>query len=137
MEYHNLIPGKEYTIKGVLMDKETNLPVLSDGKEITGSVTFTPDKPDGEVEMKFYFKESDLAGKTTVVFEKLYYNNVLIADHEDINDENQTVLIITPGGRTVEISPKTGDSTGIMVYMLTALMGLATIAGAAVYRRRR
>ena len=62
---------------------------------------------------------------------------MLIADHEDINDENQTVLIITPGGRTVEISPKTGDSTGIMVYMLTALMGLATIAGAAVYRRRR
>lgn len=137
VEYHNLIPGKEYTIKGVLMDKKTNLPVLSDGKEITGSVTFTPDKPDGEVEMKFYFKESDLAGKTTVVFEKLYYNGVLIADHEDINDENQTVLIITPGGRTVEISPKTGDSTGIMVYMLTALMGLATIAGAAVYRRRR
>ena len=137
VEYHNLIPGKEYTIKGVLMDKETNLPALSDGKEITGSVTFTPEKPDGEVEMKFYFKESDLAGKTTVVFEKLYYNNVLIADHEDINDENQTVLIITPSGRTVEIPPKTGDSTGIMAYMLTALMGLATIAGAAVYRRRR
>ena len=33
--YSGLIPGKEYTVKGVLMDKATAKPLLVDGKEIT------------------------------------------------------------------------------------------------------
>ena len=136
VEYHNLIPGKEYTIKGVLMDKETKLPVLSDGKEITGSVTFTPEKPDGQVEMKFCFNESDLYGKTTVAFEKLYYKGTLIADHEDINDGNQTVLIASPKDYTREMPPKTGDSESLAAYILTALAGFAVIVLTSLRKRK-
>lgn len=146
VEYHNLIPGKEYTIKGVLMDKETNLPVLSDGKEVTGEITFTPERPDGEVEMKFYFKEADMVNKTVVVFEKLYYKNVVIADHEDINDEGQTVVFDDNPGRLevdfgggsmdFERGPKTGDESNIMLYII--LLAAALIAGGTtIYVKRR
>ena len=41
VSYKHLVPGKEYTVKGILMDKATGKPFLVDGKEITSEVTFT------------------------------------------------------------------------------------------------
>lgn len=49
VEYKHLVPGKEYIIKGVLMNKATNKPFTVDGKEITSEVSFVPEKPNGEV----------------------------------------------------------------------------------------
>ena len=34
VSYKNLTPGKEYAVKGVLMNKVTGEPLLADGKEI-------------------------------------------------------------------------------------------------------
>ena len=42
--YSHLLPGKEYTVHGKLMDKKTGEPILIDGKEITASTTFTAEK---------------------------------------------------------------------------------------------
>lgn len=39
VSYKGLVKGKEYTVKGVLMDKETNQPLLVDGKEVTAETT--------------------------------------------------------------------------------------------------
>ncbi|MFQ9166243.1 MAG: VaFE repeat-containing surface-anchored protein, partial [Lachnospiraceae bacterium] len=47
VSYTNLLPGREYTVSGTLMDKETGKAVLADGKEITASTTFTPEKSEG------------------------------------------------------------------------------------------
>ena len=96
VEYTGLTPGKTYTISGVLMDKATNQPLLVDGAEITAEVEFTSESADGTVELTYTLDASTLAGTTIVVFETLYSDEVEIAAHADINDENQTVEITEP-----------------------------------------
>jgi hypothetical protein len=47
IHYENLIPGKEYTATGTLMDKETGKAILDEkGVEITWTVKFIPETPD-------------------------------------------------------------------------------------------
>ncbi len=125
VEYKHLVPGKEYTIKGVLMNKATNEPFKVDGKEITSEVTFVPEKPNGEVTVSFTFDASGITEETElVVFETLYRNGVEIAAHADIEDEGQTVTITVPKPET----PYTGDDRKYGVWI-----GLGAIAlGAAV-----
>ena len=91
--YENLAPGKEYTVKGILMNKETNEPLLSDGKEVKAEKTFTPQAKDGEVELEFTFNAIALNGVTTVVFEDLYRDGIKIATHSDIEDEGQILIV--------------------------------------------
>lgn len=92
VSYTNLEVGKEYTVKGVLMNKETSEPLLdADGNEITAETTFTPEEPNGVVDLEYTLDSSLLAGKETVVFEDLYKDDILVATHSDINDENQTI----------------------------------------------
>ena len=125
VEYKHLVPGKEYTIKGVLMNKATNEPFKVDGKEITSEVTFVPEKPNGEVTVSFTFDASGITEETElVVFETLYRDGVEIAAHADIEDEGQTVTITVPEPET----PYTGDDRNYGVWI-----GLGAIAlGAAV-----
>ena len=97
VEYSGLIPGKTYKLSGVLMDKETEEPLLVDDKEVTSEVEFVAEKESGTVEMTFTLDASALVGKHIVVFETLYYNDKEIAAHTDIEDEDQTVLIDLKG----------------------------------------
>ena len=55
VEYKHLVPGKEYTVKGILMDKATGEPFLQNGEQITSEVTFVPEAPSGSVEVLFTF----------------------------------------------------------------------------------
>ena len=95
VSYTNLLPGREYTVSGTLMDKETGKAVLADGKEITASTTFTPEKSEGSVDVIFTFDASVVAPKTVVAFETLTYKKIQIAVHADIEDKDQTVYITT------------------------------------------
>lgn len=96
--YRNLIPGKTYQVKGVLMDKGTGEKLLADGKEVTAESIFIPEQPTGTVEIPFTFPASALAGKTIVVFESLYHENIEVAVHADLEDEDQTIIIRRKGG---------------------------------------
>lgn len=93
VEYKNLIPGKEYTLKGTLMDKATGKELADkDGSPITAETVFTPDESSGTAEVMFTFDGIHLGeGVDTVVFESLYSDGVLVVTHADINDEGQTV----------------------------------------------
>ena len=91
--YSNLIAGKEYTVSGVMMDKETGKPVLIDGRQVTAEKTFTAAKKDGSVTLEFTFDSSKLGGKSIVAFETVEYNGKEVFVHADINDEDQTVNI--------------------------------------------
>ncbi|MBQ9031974.1 MAG: VaFE repeat-containing surface-anchored protein [Parasporobacterium sp.] len=94
MRYSNLLPGRTYTVRGVLMDKETGASMLDDaGNEITAQESFTPETPDGSVDITFTFRGVTLAGHTTVAFETLYRDEKEVAVHADIEDEDQTVTI--------------------------------------------
>ncbi|QWI46885.1 VaFE repeat-containing surface-anchored protein [Bacillus mycoides] len=92
VEYKDLIVGKEYVVKGKLMDKATNKPLQVDGKEVTSETTFTAKEKDGSVMLDFTFNASALEGKEVVVFEDVYQNDVLVATHADIQDKGQTVM---------------------------------------------
>ena len=96
VSYTGLIPGKEYKVTGVLMDKETGEKLLVDGKEITAETVFVPETKNGSVDVTFIFDATGLHGKEVVVFEDLYRENVLLATHADINDEGQAVKIKNP-----------------------------------------
>lgn len=94
VKYSGLLAGKEYTIKGVLMNKETNKPLLDkENKEITAETKFTPETSDGTVELKYELDTTQLAGTCIVVFEDVYYKGLKIASHADITDEDQSVRI--------------------------------------------
>ena len=94
VSYKGLVKGKEYTVKGVLMDKETNQPLLVDGKEVNAETTFTAEDRTGSVDVEFTFKGAGLSKKKIVVFEDMYEKDRLLASHSDIEDEDQTVNII-------------------------------------------
>ena len=92
--YSGLTVGKEYKVTGTLMNKDTGLPVLdSEGKQVTGETTFTAETTEGTVNVDFVFDASALGGSQVVVYENLYNleTGSIIAQHEDIEDEDQTV----------------------------------------------
>ena len=133
VEYTNLIPGQEYEVQGVLMDKETGKPLMVNDKQITSSVKFTPNEPNGTVELEFAFDSTGLVGKEIVVFENLYKEGVEIAVHADLNDENQTVKVEEqPEG---SIFDKTGDFLNQYGWILA--LAAAVGAGLAVYGVRQ
>jgi len=94
--YNGLQTGKEYTLKGVLMDKETGKPLLIDGEQVTSEKTFRAIAESGTVTVKFTFNSVALEDKAVVVFESLEYDSREIASHADIEDEGQTVTFLTP-----------------------------------------
>ena len=107
VSYTNLLPGREYTVSGILMDKETGKAVLADGKEITASTTFTPEKSEGSVDVVFTFDASVVVPKTVVAFETLTYKKIQIAVHAEIEDKDQTVYI--PEIHTTAVGEDTKD----------------------------
>lgn len=89
--FENLVPNKSYQVMGILMDKESSEPVLVNGKQVIAKENFTPKKSSGSVAVEFTFNSMDLKDRTVVVFEELYHDNVLIAEHKDINDTGQSI----------------------------------------------
>ena len=101
IEYKYLIPGKEYTIKGILMDKATNAPFLSDGMEVSAEVVFTPEQANGTITVSFLINAALITEETDiVVFESLYADGIELAVHADIEDSDQTVTVRIPEIRT-------------------------------------
>ena len=96
-----MVPGKEYTLQAELISKEDGETVL--GK---GSKTFTPKSADGQTTVEITVNDSVTTPvEAAVAFEELTSTEVdksgkdtpnpeqpnKIAEHKDINDENQTV----------------------------------------------
>ena len=96
VSYTGLVPGKEYRATGVLMDKETGEKLLVDSKEITAETVFVPETKNGSVDVTFIFNATGLHGKEIVVFEDLYRENIKVAAHADITDDDQTIKVKTP-----------------------------------------
>lgn len=95
VSYKGLTPGKKYKMTGLLMDKETKKNILSRGNPITAEVEFVPDSADGTVDVVFEFDATGLGGHDVVAYEHLrnLETNTIIASHEDIEDEDQTVHV--------------------------------------------
>ena len=96
--YKNLLVGKTYTITGKLAVKkdykegeEIEYVKNADGSIVTATDTFEATEASGTRDLEFTFDASVYAGYQVVVFEDLYYNNILIMAHEDLEDDQQTI----------------------------------------------
>lgn len=142
--YENLIPGFTYEVEGFLMDKPRDdtkgYSVIKDakGNPITNKKEFVADKPNGTVKLSlsgdarsFQTDEGEFSSETLVVFERLYLKNnkdasddrLVVAVHEDINDENQTIYCPRISTKVVSYDfgeeSKDGDAdhvTGFVAY---------------------
>ena len=110
--YKNLIPGKEYTVSGKLMVKETGEPLTVDGKEVTAEKTFVAEEADGSIILEFTFDSSALAGKKIVAFEDITYEGISIGSHEDLTDEDQTISY--PEIHTTAVNGTDGSKTMVL-----------------------
>ena len=148
VSYKDLVTGLTYRVVGTLIDKETGKEVLIDGKPVISEATFKPENSEGTVEVTFTFDATSLSGHDVVVFEKLYVSTgdkdnkkeVELTNHEDINDNDQTVKITDVPKDTPDISTpvKTGDDTPLLLYAGIAagallLAGIATV----IYFRKK
>ena len=104
VEYHNLVPGKEYTLKGSMQvkgekdGKPVATPLEVGGEAVTAETTFTPEAAHCTVNVTFAFDSRDLEdGTQLVVFENLERNGNVLVTHEDIEDINQMVVVTVPG----------------------------------------
>ena len=110
VSYKNLATGREYTVTGTLMDSATGEPLKdADGNAVTASTTFEPEDTEGKVKVTFSVDTSTLSNKKLVVFEKLEADGSVIASHEDLTDEGQTVEVIPPEIKTSAADGADGD----------------------------
>ena len=103
VSYEGLVPGKEYTLKAELINKKDGKSVLGEGE-----ATFTPEKSKGMVPVSITVNDDVKEPvQAAVAFEELTSTEVNnkgeetpdtnpekpnhIAEHKDINDEDQTV----------------------------------------------
>ena len=109
------------------MDKETGK-----GIGVTSEVKFQPGgDPNGDISVDFVLNTEKLQGKTLVVFEKLYdLKGNLLAEHEDLDDEGQTVTVpVKPETPKKPHTIHTGDGNNMVPWFL--LMAGSVAAGAA------
>ena len=137
--YKHLIPEKEYTVKGILMNKATGKPFLVNGAEVRSEITFVPTKPSGEVSVTFTFDGSGITESTDiVVFEGLYTDEIELAVHADIEDEGQTVTVIPDEPipedpiPLVPENPKTGDNSMPGFWLGLGAIGLGGLLAALI-----
>jgi len=152
VSYENLVPGEVYVLKGVLMSKEEGKELTDkNGKSITSSITFTPEKENGTVDMTFELDASELDGKSVVVFEKIYDKaENLIAREENISNQEQTVIYKrlkepkgddskkSSGETKISKTPKTGDVDVRKLCAVSVIsLGILMIAGIITRRRKK
>ena len=132
-----LKPGLEYTLKGVIANRETGDVLLIDGKPIEQTVTFTPeDAACGSLEMLFNLNTSGLGGAKLVVFESLYVDDQLILEHHDVNDEGESFEIELPVPET-GLNTKHNDGARSMFEIGIPIFTIAIIAPIGFYIIKR
>ena len=109
-----LTKGTKYQLKGWQMLKEENTELLINGKRVENDYTFIADDEAMKVEITYTFNASELGGKNLVTFEELYdlsnpEEPVKVAEHKDIDDDGQTVLITE---RIIKIHTTATDKDG-------------------------
>lgn len=79
------------------MDPETGEPLDAGDGEIVSETDFVAEGESGFAVVSFELDASSLEGRSTVVFERLYDSEgTLVASHEDLEDEGQTVSFTEP-----------------------------------------
>ena len=148
--------GTQYKLVGWQMLKEESAELLINGKRVESDYMFTADSETMKVEVAFTFDATSLDGKQLVTFEELYdLSNPdepkKVTEHKDIEDKGQTITFKekpeepekpetppTPEKpNRPSDSPKTGDSTNVMAFVVMLLASAGGLAGTYLYKRRK
>lgn len=133
----HLDPEKEYRLAGLLADKETGDVLLQNGLPVSGERIFTEKEAAEGIRIEFPVDTGQYPGREIVVLEYLWEDGILISSHEDLNDPDQTAVILG--------NPRTGDDLSAgKICIFAALAALAAAAAlwavkicTAKYRKKR
>ncbi len=110
--YTGLTPQVPYTLESVLMDRTTGAPFEDDhGKPVVSVTEFTPEAASGTIDTAFTFTGAKHVGTTTVAFETLRRDEVIIVEHTDIDDAQQAVTLIDIGTEALDRASQTHTGT--------------------------
>lgn len=138
VEYKGLVAGETYTAHGTIMDKATGMPLEdSEGNPVTSTAEFVAESSEGTVEITFEFDAFQLEeGASLVAFEEvLDVNGNVIAVHQDLEDEGQTVVVDNPETLGTPYDKTGGDLLPVWV-LISALILCGGAAGAYALRGR-
>ncbi len=98
VSFSGLKPNEQYVLEGTLVDRDTQKPITNaDGTQLMVRRDFEPEASEGIVEVPFKLDATSLEGHTLVAYETLFAkhenDSQEIAQHADLNDTNQTVVI--------------------------------------------
>ena len=138
ISYYGLEVGKVYRAEATL-HKADGTQILVNGNPLVVVLEFTPETTDGSVDVKITFSSEGLSeGDKIVVFEKIYDvaedgedqdEDILIAVHEDLSDEGQTV--------TIHFRPSTGEIMPTYTKIAAALLALSVFTASIFIRKRK
>lgn len=132
VEYRGLVAGETYTAHGTIMDKASGMPLEdAEGNPVTSTAEFVAQGSEGTVDVSFEFDASKIEeGAALVAFEEVFdVNGNVIAVHQDIDDEGQTVVVDNP--ETPEVPSAPYDKTGNDLLPVWVLIGALVVSGAA------
>lgn len=134
--YSGLAAGKEYVVRGFLMDKSADDVFMVDGEMISSEVRFTPNDSMGTIDVAFEFDASAIVDDTElVVFEQIFKDGELIAEHADLDDAAQTIAVRKPplGG----MLSMAGDASAEVLVTLVGASAIVFACGSWGWRRSR
>lgn len=145
--YDGLEKGKEYTAKGTLVDQKTGEVLRIEGKDVIGETTFNPDSEKGVVTVDFTLDASALGGTSLVVYESLYQNGILVAEHKDQYSDTQTVCVVKQETKeyvpdekeqtTPTNTPATGDDNSLVPLGIVAVVAFLLMLVAVFLKKRK
>lgn len=138
ISYYGFEIGKVYRAEATIY-KADGTQLMAGGNPIVSMVEFTPETSDGTVDVKITFSSEGLSeGDRIVVFEKIYdvaekgedqNEDILIAVHEDLSDEGQTV--------TIHFRPSTGEIMPTYTKIAVALLAVSVFVASIIIRKRK
>ena len=109
---------------GTLYKKDGTQVLNEDGSPVTSTTEFVPEAEDGTVTVELTFNTAGFTEEdSVVVFENIYYvsedtEDILIAKHEDLEDEDQTIGFVSPD------IPATGEGVAVTIVAGVLLIAL-------------
>lgn len=124
-----LIPGKSYTLKGIAVDRETNRTISDNVIKLFTASSETVSKT-----MEYSFDSTGFEGHDIVVFEYLYMDGILMAAHEDLYDEEQTIHFPKISTMAIDNETKTHAAFADDKVTITDTVSYENVAGGRIYK---
>lgn len=131
VSYFNLESGKEYSLRGSIINKNTGEMLDTSAHE-----KFIAEE-NGEVHVHFSASTHGLSDQEIVIFEELTdENGVTLIEHSDINNKDQTLKVLKEE-KSIPVKPvETGDSIqGLRLWHIMAITSIAGISLTVIIRK--